>query len=95
MGAPIGNQNAAKAKRWSAAIDRALDRRAQKMGLKDAQEALDDLAEKFLDAVALGDIPAFRELGDRMDGKPAQSLALGGDDEAGPIRHEFAWAQSE
>ncbi len=82
MGAPIGNQNAAKAKRWAAAIDRALDRRAQQRGLRDAQEALDELATKFLDAVEAGDISAFRELGDRLEGKPAQAITGDG---GGPI----------
>lgn len=85
MGAPLGNQNAAKAKRWAAAIDRALDRRAKDRGLRDAQEALDQLAEKFLEAVEQGDISAYRELGDRLEGKPAQSVALTGAD-GGPIK---------
>ena len=85
MGAPVGNQNAAKAKRWAAAIDRALDRRAQAKGLRDAQEALDELAERFLIAVETGDISAYRELGDRLEGKPAQSVALTGED-GGPIK---------
>ena len=92
MGAPIGNQNAAKAKRWSAAIDRALDRRAQKMGLRDAQEALDALAEQFLAAVEQGDISAWKEFGDRMEGKPAQAVAVTGADD-GPIKHVFEWAK--
>ena len=88
MGAPIGNQNAAKAKRWAAAIDRALDRRAQRKGLRDAQEALDQLAEQFLDAVEKGDISAFKELGDRLEGKPAQAITGDG---GGPVEAVFRW----
>lgn len=84
MGAPIGNQNAAKAKRWSAAIDRALARKG-----RDAQEELDRLAEAFLAAVEAGEstaIPGWKELGDRLEGKPAQSVALTGED-GGPVNH--------
>jgi hypothetical protein len=88
MGAPLGNQNAAKAKRWAAAIDRALDRRAQEKGLRDAQEALDQLAEQFLLAVEKGDISAFRELGDRLEGKPAQAIT---GKEGGPIEVAYQW----
>ena len=76
MGAPVGNQNAAKAKVWHAAIMRALERR------KPANErikAIDELADKLIELVATGDLAALKEFGDRLDGKPAQSIALGGD----------------
>ena len=81
MGAPLGNQNAAKAKKWTAAIERALAKRSG----KEFAEALDDLAEKFIAAVEAGDIAGYRELGDRLDGKPAQQLQLQGD-EAQPLK---------
>ena len=77
MGAPSGNQNAAKAKMWHGAIMRALERR----GGGDKLAALDLLAEKLLDAVADGDLPAIKELGDRIDGKPKQQVELSGDAE--------------
>ncbi len=80
MGAPAGNQNAAKAKKWSAAIERALCRRYGKA----LADALDDLADKFIAAVEQGDLAAFKEFGDRMEGKPAQSLEHSGPD-GGPI----------
>lgn len=73
MGAPHGNQNAVKAKRWNQAIDRALAKRSK----GDAIAALDELAEKFLNAVEKGDkdmIPGFAQLGDRLDGKPRQQI---------------------
>lgn len=73
-GAPIGNQNAAKAKVWHAAIMRALEKR----GAGDRLAALDELAGKLLDACANGDLPALKEFGDRLDGKPAQAVELGG-----------------
>lgn len=85
-GAPVGNNNAGKPRLWTAAINRALDRRARKRGLKDAMEALDELAEQFLEAVSQGDISAYRELGDRLEGKAAQSMAVTGED-GGPVRH--------
>jgi hypothetical protein len=85
MAAPLGNQNAAKAKVWRAAIDRALERRTKSRidGLKE----IDALADKLLDAVASGDLPALKEFGDRLDGKPAQAI-VGGDEDDNPIRVE-------
>lgn len=86
MGAPLGNQNGAKAKRWSAAISRALERR-HGVGLAAQQKALDELAEKFIAAVESGDkdaMPGFRELGDRLEGKATEKVELSGGEE--PIR---------
>jgi hypothetical protein len=76
MAAPLGNQNASKAKKWSAAIERALCRKYGKA----LADALDDLAERFIDAVEKGDLAAFKEFGDRMEGKPAQSIEHSGPD---------------
>ena len=81
MGAPIGNQNAVKAKRWQQAIDRALEKRSKAEGIQE----LDRLAEKFLDCVDAGAkdfMPGFSALGDRLDGKPAQQVQLSGDADA-------------
>lgn len=71
MGAPAGNQNALKAKMWSAAIHRALEKR----GAGDKLKALDELAEKLLANCDQGDLSALRELGDRIEGKPAQVIS--------------------
>ena len=77
MGAPVGNQFAAKAKRWSMAIDRALEKRS-----KVAQvEAMDMLAEKLLALCDEGDLGALKELGDRIEGKPGQAIDIGSDPE--------------
>jgi hypothetical protein len=81
MGAPVGNRNAAKAKVWSAAIQRALDRRVSERG-----KAIDDLADKLLDLCLEGDLAALKEFGDRMDGKPAQSVTVAGDEDAPPVK---------
>lgn len=75
-GAPIGNTNAAKAKTWSAAINRALDSRTRLEG----KEALDALAEKLLVLCDEGDLGALKELGDRLDGKAVQATTLANED---------------
>lgn len=72
-GAPKGNNNAAKAKVWNAAINRALERR------KPANErikAIDELADKLLEECATGSLPALQELGNRLDGRSAQSITV-------------------
>lgn len=70
MGAPVGNQNASKGRLWHQAILRALEKR----GGGDRVKAMDELAEKLLEAVATGDLQALKEFGDRIDGKPHQSI---------------------
>jgi hypothetical protein len=72
MAAPKGNQNAAKAKIWHAAIMRALDRRDKSRA--DGIKEIDALADKLLTLVSNGDLAALKEFGDRLDGKPAQAL---------------------
>lgn len=76
MAAPLGNQNAAKGKVWRAAIDRALERRS--LSRKDGIQEIDALADRLLDAVSSGDLPALKEFGDRLDGKPAQAVEMSG-----------------
>lgn len=75
-GGQPGNQNAAKGKRWSMAIDRALAKRSK----VDATESLDALAEELLKRCDAGDMGALRELGDRLEGKPGQALTIGNPD---------------
>lgn len=77
MGAPVGNKNAIKSKIWTAAIERALEKRSK----RDQIEAIDELAEKFLERVEAGDMQAFKELGDRLEGKPAQAINVGGQED--------------
>ena len=76
MAAPKGNQNASKAKQWTAAIERAMSKRAGKG--QSITDVLDEMAEKFLKTCDDGDLAAFKELGDRLEGKAAQSLSLDG-----------------
>lgn len=90
MGAPAGNQHAAKAKQWTAAIERALERRGNPNIDPDSpiertpkMKALDELADRFIDAVAYpsNGMQGFKELGDRLEGKVTQPIsgADGGD----------------
>lgn len=83
MAAPVGNQNAAKAKQWAAAIERALERRGNPNVDPDhpsprspRAKALDEMAGKFLDTVLMpsSGVRGFQELGDRLDGRPAQTI---------------------
>lgn len=80
MSAPKGNQFARKAKIWEQAIKRAIARRAN----GEIEHGLDELADKLVTLVAQGDLPALKELGDRLDGKPAQAI-IGGSDDDPPI----------
>lgn len=83
MGAPTGNNNAAKAKVWTAAIERALANRSR----IDQKDALDALAEKLLAKCDEADLGALRELGDRLEGKPGQAIDLGSDPDR-PMIHK-------
>ena len=78
VGAPLGNNNAAKGKLWTDAIKRALARRSDTV-----EGGLNDLADTFIEAVANGDAWAMKELGDRLEGKPAQTNILGNEDPDG------------
>ena len=84
MGAPAGNQNAAKAKRWTAAVERALARKATGESapedVSDLIRGIDKAADEFVAQVfEIKDLGYFKELGDRLEGKPSQALDLGSD----------------
>ena len=81
-GAPTGNQNARNAKIWQQAIKRALARRANST----VDDGLDELADKIVGAAMLGEQWAILEIGNRMDGKPAQTI--GGDPDSPPLQIE-------
>lgn len=78
-GAPLGNQNEAKGKRWAGALRRALHEYADdtvKQG-----EALLELAKRVVKDALEGDAAARKEIGERLDGKAAQSLTVSGDED--------------
>lgn len=75
VGAPIGNQNAVKGKRWQKALEKAL---ARKGG--DVDAGLADVATQVVEAALAGDKDAWQEIGNRMDGKPHQSTSIANED---------------
>ena len=65
-----GNQAWAKGFRWRTAIKNALEQRSK----RDQVVALELLAEKLIDMALAGDLGAIKEIGNRLDGMPAQSV---------------------
>jgi hypothetical protein len=84
-GAQPGNQNAKNAKIWQQAIKRALARASNETVDAGLDKGADALVQSFLK----GEAWAIKEVGDRLDGKPAQAVTVAGDDEGGPIRHSL------
>lgn len=78
-GAQPGNTNAKKGKDWQLAIRKAL---ALHSGGEGATKGLEKIAKKLIAAAENGDAWALKELGDRIDGKPAQSMTVSGDESA-------------
>ena len=72
-GAPKGNNNAAKGRVWSDAVKRALERRTTS---KQKVAEIDRIADALLDKCLEGDMIAIKEFGDRLDGKPMQSVTM-------------------
>lgn len=97
MGAPLGNQNAAKAKRWEAAVERALARRANGQpapeDVSDLIRGIDAAADAFVSQLFdAKDLGYFKELADRLDGKPKQQIEASGEG-GGPI--VIGWMKPE
>jgi len=89
LAAPNNPKGAKSDKLWRDAIQRAVKRRLNGEG---EPQALDRLADALVTKGLEGDIPAIKEIGDRLDGKAAQSIMT--DDENGPIKLEITWAKS-
>lgn len=75
-GRPVGAET--KHKPFRAALNRAIDSAGSN------PKAMDNIARKLLQMAESGDVQAIREVADRLDGKPAQTV--GGDPESGPIQ---------
>ena len=75
---------------WRDAIRRALAKKGREIDPNGEGAAWERgllvVAEKFIEACANGEAWALRDLGDRMDGKPAQSLTVSGDGD-NPLVH--------
>lgn len=69
-GAPIGNSYARKGKDWFDALRKEVVQR----------KALPDIAKKVVDAALAGELWAIQEIGNRLDGKPAQAMEISGPD---------------
>ena len=81
MAAPVGNQNAKRAKAFEGALRRAL--------AVDDWKRLHKGCEKVASAFSKGEPWAAQFVADRLDGKAAQQLMLSGDpDEPLKIIHE-------
>lgn len=68
MAAPSGNQNAKKGKAWFDALRKECVQR----------NALEDIAKVVVEKALAGEQWAIQEIGNRMDGKPAQALEHSG-----------------
>lgn len=82
-GGQPGNDNAARGKEFRAAIQRALAKRSSGAGWR---VALDKIATKLIELAEDGEQWAVQEVANRMDGKPAQTTVLTGDEEGGPVK---------
>lgn len=78
MGAPVGNHNARNAKIWQQAIKRALARASNST----VDSGLDAGADALVRSFVQGEQWAIKEVGDRLDGKPAQVVVGDADHDA-------------
>lgn len=62
---------------WADAVRRAVFRRME--DIEGKPQKIERLADKLVDAGMAGDIAALKEIGDRLDGRPAQALSVGSD----------------
>jgi len=81
MAAPKNNKGYKSDKQWRDAIQLAVHRIATDGKTKH----LDLLAMRLVKAGAEGDVSALKEIGDRLDGKPSQSIGLGQADDLKPL----------
>jgi len=76
-GGQPGNNNAGKGKPWREALDQAL--KQYKTDEIKAKTALHKIATKVVERALGGDKDAWQEIGNRLDGRPAQSVEVAGD----------------
>ncbi len=76
MAAPHTNNGKKSEKSWRDAIVRAVNRESKGKG---SPKRLEVMAEKVAKLGMKGEGWAVKEIGDRMDGKPAQALQIKGD----------------
>jgi hypothetical protein len=87
-GAPLGNDNRARSKRWAAAIERAVEawpNPPSDVDCSDLIKGLNAAAHAFVaKMLAEKDLGFFREFGDRIDGKAKQQIEATGEG-GGPL----------
>jgi len=86
-GAPAGNQNAKKGKDWETALRYALD--TYQTSQVERGQALREIGKKLIEKALDGDSYAIKEIGDRLDGKPAQAITGEGGKDLFPPKIEI------
>lgn len=81
IGGQPGNRNGAKGKDWQDALRKAMIQYESKERGVEQGQALYKIATKVVEQALDGDPVAWQEIGNRMDGKPAQSVQLSGDED--------------
>lgn len=74
MGAPVGNQNARKAREWTDALRWQLEN-YEGSGIARGQ-ALRSIAQAVIQKALEGDKDAWREIGDRLEGKAVATTEI-------------------
>lgn len=77
VGAPVGNTNGAKGREWREALRRAMARKAE----GDYRRTLDAIALRVVEQALEGDRESWQEIATREDGKPAQAIIGGAEDD--------------
>lgn len=80
-GAPKGNQNAAKGRMFKDALRKALK--------EDGVDRLPLIAQTLVEKAIDGEQWAVQEVANRLDGKPAQEVAVTGED-GGPLKAQIS-----
>jgi hypothetical protein len=77
MAAPKGNANAARGKVWREALDKAVKQYVNKEAGIERGQALFKIATRVVEQALDGNTNAITEIGNRLDGKPHQSMDIG------------------
>lgn len=91
VGAPLGNRNSANGRQARRALELALEHypKVPKVISKLEKLIVEMWHPIIRRALEEGDLLAMKEINDRLDGKPAQAIALTGED-GGPIQYTDA-----
>ncbi len=76
-GGQLGNSNGARGKVWRDALDKAVKQYTNKEDKIERGQALFRIATGVVEQALDGNVAAIQELGNRLDGKPHQSMDIG------------------